>query len=302
MVRMLLALAGMLVIAGSATAAIITVDGGNDVIAQNGFGERENSYAWSMGWFDGKLYVGTGRDVLCVENETTQFFLPLEQKYSTNPSLNVRCPANPFEMNLRAEIWQYTPGTHKWRAVYRAPTERNPSDPRQRVSMDIAYRSMVDYQPVGGRQAIYAAGVSADEFIPSLLKSHPPRILRSYDGVHWEALHLPHIVVHYPGGDRQPMGFRQLVVWQGHLYVTATPDLTGDGSLFEITSPASKNPGLRQVSPPNLDVFEVATLGDRLYLGCGNEAAGYSVWETSGHGRPFLPIVTGGAGEGPLIT
>jgi hypothetical protein len=300
--RTLAALAGMLAIAASATAGTITVQGGSQVIAQNGFGERENSYAWSMGWFDGKLYVGTGRDVLCVEDETTQFYVPLEQKYTTNPSLNVHCPVNPFEMNLRAEIWQYTPGERKWRMVYHAPTERNPAEPKLPVASDIAYRSMVDYQPSGGRQAIYAAGVSADEFIPQLLKTHPPRIMRSYDGVHWEALNLPDVVVHYPFGDKRPMGFRQLLVWKHHLYVTATPDLTGDGSLFEITSPWSKHPGLVQISPPNLDVFEVATLDGKLFLGCGNEATGYSVWEASGHDQPFIPIVTGGAGRGAEIT
>jgi len=48
-----------------------------------------------MGWFGGKLYVGTGRDELCVENETVQFYFPTSDTYTTNPSPNVRCPSNP---------------------------------------------------------------------------------------------------------------------------------------------------------------------------------------------------------------
>jgi hypothetical protein len=301
--RALLALGVLLALAGASCATALAEQPGVSVIAQNGFGERENSYAWGMGWFKGKLYVGTGRDVLCVENETTQFFVPLEQKYTVDPQLNVHCPPNPYEMDLRAQIWQYTPKTRHWQRVYQSPdNEPNPAEPSRHVGADIAYRSMADYTEPDGRQAIYAAGVSADEYLPSLLTTNPPRILRSYDGVHWEALHLPDVVVHYPGGNTRPMGFRQLLVWRRHLYVTATPDLTGDGSLFEITRPYSRHPGLVQVSPPNLDIFEVAVFHDDLYVGCGSEQSGYSVWESSGHGRPFIPIVTGGAGRGAEIT
>ena len=276
--------------------------GGVWTLSQNGFGERENSYAWSMDWFDGKLYVGTGRDVLCVENETNQYFVPLEKRYTTNPAVGVRCPEDPYDMNLRAQIWQYAPKTSKWQLVYRAPTERNPVQKAKQVASDIAYRGMQVFAPPGGRPALYAAGVSADEYLPSLLTSHPPRIMRSFDGVHWTALHLPRVVVHYPGGSVRPMGFRSFVVWKNHLFVTATPDLTGDGSLFEITRPWSDHPGLVQVSPPNLDIFEVATFHGDLYLGCGSATSGYSVWVTNELHRPFTPIVTGGAGRGREVT
>ena len=33
-------------------------------IASCGFGDPHNSYAWSMEWFKGRLYVGTNRDIL----------------------------------------------------------------------------------------------------------------------------------------------------------------------------------------------------------------------------------------------
>ncbi len=297
------ALGTLLVLAAfsCATSASVAGESATSVIAKDGFGERANSLAWSMGWFQHKLYVGTGRDVLCVEDETTQFFVPLEQKYSTTPSLNVRCPPNPYEMDLRADIWQYTPQTHEWKRVYVSPTEQNPDEKKLRVAKDIAYRAMITYKQYG-KEALFAAGVSADEYLPSLLATHPPRILRSFDGVHWQALNLPLVIVHDPEGNRRPMGFRALVVWKGHLYVTATPDLTGNGSLFEITNPMSSKPGLVQVTPPNLDVFEAVDFHGDLYVGCGSEQTGYSVWEVSGEDRPWVPIVTGGAGRGNDIT
>jgi hypothetical protein len=299
--RALLVLAVALALMGAESTASIAGETGASVIAKDGFGERENSFAWSMGWFKHKLYVGTGRDVLCVENETTQFFVPLEQKYSTTPSLNVRCPANPYEMDLRANIWQYTPNTHTWKRVYIAPTENNPKDPNLSVSKDIAYRGMLTYAQ-NGREALFAAGVSADEYLPPLLTKDPPRILRSFDGKHWQPLNLPVVTVHFPEGNIHPMGFRSLVVWKGHLYVTATPDLTGNGSLFEITNAMSSHPGLVQVTPPSLNVFEAVNFHGDLYVGCGSEKSGYSVWEASGEGQPWVPIVTGGAGRGDEIT
>lgn len=308
------AIGAALALTGGTTGALPVGQHGVFTIAQNGFGERENSYAWSMGWFKGRLYVGTGRNVLCVEDQTTQFYDKFLNYYVRTPQANVHCPVDPYHMNLRAEIWQYTPGPGIWRMVYHAPAVvRNPAEPSKRVASDIGYRSMVDYTDPHGSEALYAAGLSADEYLPPLLKSHPPRILRSYDGVHWHALRLPRVIVNFPYGSLRPMGFRSLVEWKGRLFVTATPDLTGDGALFEITHPLSNHPGLVQVSPPNLDIFEVATFEGRLYVGCGNARTGYSVWVTSGQGHeieglyapyPFVfkPVVTGGAGRGGEVT
>jgi hypothetical protein len=299
--RALLALTAALALAGAATTASVAGETGQTVIAQNGFGEHENSYAWSMGWFKGKLYVGTGRDVLCVENETTQFFVPLEHKYTLDPELNVHCPANPFDMDLRAEIWQYTPQAKKWKRVEQSPTETNPSAPTLQVARDMAYRGMTVYKH-DGKEALFAAGVSPDEYIPPLLTSHPPRILRSFDGVHWQSLNLPSQFVNYPEGRTRAMGFRAILEWKEHLYVTATPDLTGNGSLFEVTNPFSDHARLVQVTPPNLNVFEAVEFDGNLYVGCGSEKSGYSVWEASGEHQPFVPIVTGGAGRGAEVT
>ncbi len=286
---------------------------GVSIIAQNGFGDRDNSYAWAMDWFRGKLYVGTGRDELCVENETIAFYYPQSGQYSTNPSPNVRCPANPYDMRLQAEIWQYTPprtrsataGGH-WKQVYQSPLIPNPMQKGGLVARDLAYRGMVVWKNPKGKPAMFAAGVSPDEYLPPLLKSHPPVLLRSYDGIHWRTLHLPSVVVHFPNGNIAPMGFRSLVVWHGHLFVTATPDITGDGGLFVVTHPWSEHPGLRQVSGPQYDIFEVSTFHGDLYIGTGSKEVGYGVYRAStftSHGlMSFYQVVGDGAGRGVVVT
>ena len=36
------------------------------MVALQGFGDRQNSYAWSMAWFNNQLLVGTDRAQACV--------------------------------------------------------------------------------------------------------------------------------------------------------------------------------------------------------------------------------------------
>ncbi len=301
----LIAIVAAVAFSGVGSAAISSDSPGVSIIAQNGFGDHNNSYAWSMDWFDGKLYVGTGRDELCIENETLEFYYPLLQEYTTNPSPDVRCDKDPFDLPLQAEIWQYTPQTDHWAMVYRSPTIANPSANGQPVARDMAYRGMTTMTGPGGRQALFAAAVTPDEFIPKLRTSHPPVLLRTYDGVHWTALRMPAVWVHFPTGNFRPMGYRSLLVWRNHLYLTATPDLTGDGGLFEVTNPWSEHPGLVQVSTRNLDIFEIQKFAGALYVGTGNTTTGYGVYKTygdSGHPFHWIPVMTGGAGRGHTIT
>jgi hypothetical protein len=165
---------------------------------------------------------------------------------------------------------------------------------------------MVNFRKPRGHSALFAAGVSPDEYLPPLLKSHPPVLLRSFDGVHWQTLHMPSVVVHTPLGNQRAMGFRSLLVWRGHLLVTATPDITGDGGLFEVTRPWSDHPGLRQVSSPQYDIFEIDKFHGALYIGTGNKQVGYGVYRTfkwTAHAPlTFHTVVGGGAGRGTQVT
>ncbi|MGZ4232701.1 MAG: hypothetical protein ACXVVQ_14895 [Solirubrobacteraceae bacterium] len=274
-------------------------------LAQHGFGDPQNNFAWSMAWFKGKLYVGTGRDVKCVENETDQFYFPFEHAYTTNPAPNTHCPRSPYNLDLRAEIWQYTPQTGTWRMVYRAPADiRNPNARGKFVARDIAYRGMTVMRDSAGHQALFISGVTTDEFLPQLALSHPPRLLRTSDGVHFHNVAVP-LIVHYNGEffDHRPIGFRGLQVWRHRLFVLGSTALTGDGAVFEVRHPFAPKARFVQVSPPSLHVYEMGVFDGRLYFGTGSFTDGYGVFRTRSTSLPrrvpwrLKAVVTHGAGN-----
>lgn len=278
---------------------------GADLLAQRGFGEPRNVYSWSMAWFKGKLYVGTARSEACVENITVDYYLRVSGRYVRNPLPAVRCPRSPYDLDLRAELWEYTPRTGRWRMAYRSPADiRNPRARGKFVARDIAFRGMTVHRDARGRKRLYIGGVTADEYIPELKRKHPPRILSTADGRHFRATPARNVVVRMPYGDFRPIGFRSMLSWRGRLLVGATPGLTGDGAIFEVRRPWSRRARFRQVSPRTLAVFETAIFNGSLYAGTGDRTRGYGVWKTKGGRRPyrFKPIVTGGAGRGATVT
>ncbi|MGZ4195328.1 MAG: hypothetical protein ACXVVQ_07205 [Solirubrobacteraceae bacterium] len=260
------------------------VDTAPELLAQHGFGDPANDYSWSMAWFKGKLYVGTSRYEDCVENLTVDYYLVVSDKYKTHPLPGVTCPRNPWNMDLRAEVWQYTPRTGAWRMVYRSPVEPNPRARGKSIARDIAYRGMVVY-----RGRLYIGDVTADEFDPQLQRKYPPRILSTVDGRHYSEIPARNLVEFTPRGPVRPMGFRSLVVWRKQLYVTITPDLTGQGTVYRVVGPESQRPRFRQVTPTRLAVFEMATFNGSLYLGTGDQKDGYGVWRLSATSRGRVP-------------
>ncbi len=99
-------------------------------IARFGFGDHHNDYAWSMAWFNGKLYVGTSRSELCVEAATIDFYNPGYYRSPPDGFPEADCPPDKYAMDLRAEIWQYTPETGAWKRVYQSPDDiPNPREP-----------------------------------------------------------------------------------------------------------------------------------------------------------------------------
>jgi hypothetical protein len=273
---------------------------GVDVLAQRGFGDPRNVYSWSMEWFKGKLYVGTARSEACVENITIDYYLRVSERYVTRPFPGVRCPRDPYDMDLRAELWEYAPREGRWRMVYRSPADiPNPRARGKFVARDIAFRGMTVH-----RGALYIGGVTADEYIPELKKKHPPRILSTTDGRHFRVTPARDVVVRMPYGDFRPIGFRAMRTWRGRLFVTATPGLTGDGAIFEIRRPWSRHARFKQVSPRTLAVFETEVFKGSLYAGTGDRLAGYGVWKTSSKGPRyrFRPVLRGGAGRGNTVT
>jgi hypothetical protein len=274
--------------------------------AQSGFGDPRNTYAWAMARFRGRVYVGTGRQVLCVERQTVDFFFQLGNLYVTNPLPGATCPPDPYDMDLRAEIWEYTPRTGKWRRVYKSAADvPNPRAPGKFVARDIAFRGMTVFRDARGRKRLYVAGVTADEYLPELKRKHPPRILSSDDGRHWRVTPARDVVVRMPNGVFRPIGFRSLVVWRGRLYVTATPGLTGVGAVFEVERPwSARRARFRQITPRSVAVFEFDRFDGALWAGTGDRARGYGVYRITQEGSRYRmqPIVTDGAGRGQTVT
>jgi hypothetical protein len=277
-------------------------------VATGGFGDYQNGYSWSMAWFKGKLYVGTARSQHCVEQETLDFFFPGNGHYRGPldglPEAN--CPVDPYDMDLRAEIWQYTPETGIWKRAYQAPTVPNPRAPGKTVGRDIGYRGMVVYtDPSTGEQALYVGGVTADEYIPELAEPYPPRILRSVDGETFTPLPTGPGIIHNTSGDQRPIGFRAMAEFGGRLFATASGGLGGDGVILEVKNPSGPSPSYVQVSPNTFQVYEMEPFNGALYVGTSAAAGGYAVKRiTDMSSVPFqyADVVSDGAGRGSQIT
>jgi hypothetical protein len=213
-----------------------------------------------MAWFRGKLYVGTGRNIQCVERAAVDFYFLELDLYTTQIDPHVDCPPTPQDLALQAEMWAYTPEAQQWERVFQSPQIPIPGHPGKLVAFDIGFRGMVVFREPDGTEALYVAGVTAGEYTPEL---PPPRILRSTDGLTFEPLLqesgtvLGDLALH---GYR---GFRALTVYtpsgteQLRLYVTAARSLIGDGVILEAADPAKGNNQFRQVSVVDLNVFEL---------------------------------------------
>lgn len=270
--------------------------------AQGGFGDFNNSYAWSMAWFKGKLYVGTGRDQQCVENATRDFYFPGKGYYpGDNSDINVTCPPDKNDLDLRAEIWQYTPTTNSWVRVYQSPADiPNPDESGKFLARDMGFRGMVVYN-----NQLYVGDNTPDEMYPAIAALNPPRILRSADGVNWTPVNGSPGPVNNPFGTQTPIGFRAMVVYQNRMFVTVISGLTGDGVVEEVHNPAGPTTTFTQVSPSNLDIFEMQVFANHLYIGTGDSKLGYGVYRTNAIGAvpyKFTPVITNGAGRGAGIT
>lgn len=267
-------------------------------IDKGGFGDSGNNYAWSMAWFKDKLYVGTARLQRCVENATLDFYYPGQGYYVEHPEPEMTCPADKWDMDLRAEIWQFTPKSNSWLRVYRSPTVPNPRAPGRLIAQDLGYRGMTVYQG-----ALYVGGVSADEMVPELAETSPPRVLRSTDGTHFDALNASPGTLSTAFGPQPAIGFRAMASVRGRLFVTATGGLTGDGVLMEVSGAGGTTPKFTQVSPATLQIFEIQPFRNRLYIGTGNNKTGYGLYasELTPGDPQWKPVITDGAGRGTAV-
>lgn len=262
--------------------------------APNGFGDGWNSYAHSMAWFEGKLYVGTTRATMA----GLKYTVP-DTRISPWPT-NV--PDDVYSLDRRAEIWCYTVEQDRWTRVYKA-AEVHSTMIKRLVPRYVGFRGMTVFQGAGDtKPCIYVA-----TWAP--WTAEPPNMLRSEDGIHFEDMPRP------PFGDAV-RSFRTTQVFKGRLHTTPTSSNIGgigrdsvgsDATIFcsaDIASGewarASDN-GFGDLA--NLTVFEMGVFNDHLYAGCVNAQRGFELWKTDGEGGPpyrWKKVLERGAHRGPF--
>ena len=259
-------------------------------VAAAGFGDPHNAYAHTMAWFDGALLVGTTR-------------ANLQLRGARNPPKlrpwPVPIPDDPYELDLRAQIWRHDPQTGGWERVLRSPLIQRTGG--RRVPRDLGYRGMTTVPAHDGQPAtLYVTTWSP-------ARGRAPIVLRSHDGRHFEPLPAPTL-------DRErPVAHRALVGFHGRLYtapigqVRGRPNEGGGAVVLETDDPV--HTGWRAVcepgfgDPTNSSIVELTVFDQHLYAGTLNVTHGYQVWRTAAAGPPpyrWTRVLDRGAGRGPL--
>lgn len=262
-------------------------------VAANGLGDPQNSYAFSMHWYEGELFVGTVRNMLAMIN-----FAPPPHPTRLNP-WPVRAPRNLYELDLRAQIWNYRPEQDAWSTLYVSPEiSRADAEPGPR---DIGYRHMTVFQsPRDRAPALYVSSASSNS------RGIGAHILRYR--AEGKEIDVSSPIL----GDQEVSTLRTLRVFRDRLYMAPT----GKGRAWNASSHPcvyeTRDPLLGKwiaVSEPyfgdpsNEAMYSMATFRDHLYVGTLNPVSGYQLWKTRADGRPpyrWTRVLEGGAGRGRL--
>lgn len=254
-------------------------------INEDGFGDRHNSYAWSMEWFKGKLYVGTNRDMLCY------LYMIFGETYPPD-LVNVDCPEDP---DFRAEIWRFDPQTNDWECVFLSEHIILEEEGRM-VARDQGYRGMAVVIEPDGKEALYVGG-----YLSKVLANEPARLLRTTDGEHFQEVKSTDEGVL---GNSNIFSLRSLIQYKGKLYLTAEisfpkePKLLETDLIIQNTENNTVTMDFREVNPEGLNPLEMAVFNDNLYVGVMNSVNGFSVLRTDAAGElpySFTPVITDGA-------
>jgi hypothetical protein len=255
--------------------------------APQGFGDRDNSWAWAMQWWRGHLYVGTNRAWECATAAALHALDPRYQYPPTDP--DIACTDDSRDLPMQAEIWRWSP-PNRWERVYQAPAIPIPGESDKVVGRDVGYRGMTIFTERDGTEALYVGGVSA-RFMGYDVPA--PRILRSVDGEHFEA------VPQDPGTTLADLPYNSLrnpVTYKGRLYFVAG-DVLGAGALLEAGNPQKGNNHFRVVSPRDMLVSAVQVFNDLLYVGTRDVHNGFGVYKTDALGTypyRYQPLIEKG--------
>lgn len=258
-----------------------------------GFGDRQNGWAWSMEWFKDKLYVGSNRAFDCVQAYTIKVVFPITPYPPWDT--NIDCAADVNDLALQAEIWAWTPDTNSWARVFQSPlTIPNPDSdkPTNRLlPPDIGFRGLQVYTEADGTQALYVSGVSSksihkfanpDTGVPA---APGARMMRTVDGVNFTPIQSPTSIL----VTGNYASFRGMTVLNNCLYVIAG-DLTGAGVVLGSCNPSDPD-SWALVSPAGTQYFEIATYNNALYA-TQSGVDGFNLIKSDGSGFPNLQFTT----------
>ena len=259
----------------------------------NGFGDGWNQYAHCMAWFGGRLYVGTSR-----ANMAGMRLAGGQARIRPWP---VQCPDDIYDLDRRAQIWEYTPETEQWKQVFRSPVVSG-SNGRDDVPSYIGLRGMAVFQaPQDRAPCLYVSSWSPHT-------AHNPDVLRSEDGQHFSPVKRP------PFGP-QVRSCRSISYFNGRAHLSPVAAGTRRGFTQDFSSEAviyaSDNLSGGQWQPSNeegfgnlnnVTVFEMAQFGDHLVAGTANPQQGAELWKSRGGSLPYEweKIIDRGAGRGAL--
>jgi hypothetical protein len=269
-------------------------------INRSGFGDGLNSYAHSMAWFEGRLYVGTTRGVLQVHKVNVP--VPNMKPWPTDSKPDV------YDYDRRAEIWCYDPtalgGLGEWTRVYQSALV--PGRNKRDVARYIGFRGMTVFKGADDpKPCLYVSTWS-----PSMAPE-PPDILRSEDGRSFHSAQRP------PFGE-EVRSFRTLQQFGGRVHTTPTStsvvvggvrrgqDSVGSDSTIYCTDniaggkwTAANQEGFGERA--NVTVFEMCEFKGRLYAGTVNPR-GFQLWRTEAADKPpytWKRVLNRGAWRGP---
>lgn len=246
-------------------------------IAERGFGDGNNAYAHSMAWFDGRLYVGTTRGNFPFMKAR----LPIGMDVWP-----VECPENPYDLDMHAEIWCWTPqpegghGAGRWERVFKSP--RITGSDGKPIPRELGLRGMHVYSGRG----VEPPALFVSTWSPA--RGPGPLLLRSEDGRRFEP-------TCEPGLTGLPVTtIRTLAEFKGRMYTTpagsrgGNPNVSAHSIVYESRDPS--HGGWEPVSDfgfgdaGNKTVFEMCAFGEHLYVGTFN-LEGFQVWRSTCEGE-----------------
>ncbi len=245
------------------------------ITAPQGFGDRQNSWAWSMAWYKGKLLVGTERAYQCVQSAAVHQVEPSAPYPPKDPDIS--CTPDPNDLPLQAEIWSFDPIQKVWTRVFQSPQDIPIPGTNKFVARDVGFRSMLVYQEPDGTDALYVGACSSVEIHPGVPGG---RLLRSTDGVNYTA------IPQTPGTFMGNLGnacFRGMLSFQNQFFAMAV-NFKGQGTIIQSPTPWLGDNTFQQISSPTTPAYEIAVFNNNLYATLVDRNLGFSVVKTNATG------------------